>query len=115
MFYHRNALMEEFGDGELHQHSSVADMNGCENEFYEAYEQHMQAKAEYEAEMRNERYFEERGAYEPEDPREIEAQMRDDELREASRLRAIHDEVGLPHPSAPGATHTTLARLEGRL
>lgn len=39
------------------------------------------AAAEAEAEARNERFWEERGALEPEDPREIEAQMRDEDLR----------------------------------
>jgi hypothetical protein len=49
-------------------------------------------EAELEAERRNERYFEERGGGEPEDPREVEAQMRDDIRREeaAAAYRAQH-------------------------
>ena len=65
----------------VHDHDTVAEAKECERECHEQYEQHLQAKAEAEAEMRNERYWEERGAQEPEDPREVEAQMREDEMR----------------------------------
>jgi hypothetical protein len=71
------------------RHEKAADGRACAAE---QAEQVAQMEAELEAERRNERYFEERGGGEPEDPREVEAQMRDDIRREeaAAAYRAQH-------------------------
>lgn len=68
------------------QHARAAEVRACAAEEADA---RAEANAEAEAEARNERFWEERG-WEPEDPREIEAQMRDDEMR-ARAERAFND------------------------
>lgn len=75
-----------------HNHDTIVEAKECEARHHEEYEGHLQAKAEAEAEARNERWFEERGANEPEDPREVEAQMRDDELRMKAEYAAREQE-----------------------
>jgi hypothetical protein len=63
-------------------------VRACYEGDWAAQEDHANQQAELEAERRNERWFEERGGSQPEDPREVEAQMMDDLRRETAAIQA---------------------------
>lgn len=90
-------------------HETVADVRACYAESaridQELREQEAQQKAEQEAERRNERWFEDRG--EPEDQRERELQMMEDEQRMAFNALAK-----LAGDDEPQVTHASDNQVE---
>jgi hypothetical protein len=65
--------------GSKTNHPTTEDVRDC---YAGRYHEEDEAKAEQEMEARQERWYEERGGGEPEDPREVHAQMMDDMRRE---------------------------------